>query len=79
MKIESSIKQGQYTKEDDVEIEIVQTIPQPDLQKVKVFSVKRIKQDIDAYARQIASATEEMSKLQKILDDNAVALKAYKK
>ena len=68
------IKTGNYKTADEVEIEIIRTVPQPDVEEVNVYSVKRIKKEIIECDEKIVRLTARKADLEKVLKDNATAI-----
>ena len=68
------IKTGNYKTADEVEIEIIRTVPQPDVEEVNVYSVKRIKKEIIECDEKITRLTARKVDLEKVLKDNATAI-----
>ena len=72
--MKTTIKEGKYKNADEVEIEIVRKVQQPDIEEVNVYSVNRIKKEIAECDEKIARLTARKTDLEKILTDNAVAI-----
>jgi hypothetical protein len=74
--IESNVKpEVVYDREDDVEIETVESIPQPDRIEKNIIRVKDIKREIEDCDRAITDATDRKAVLNKLLTDNKKAIK----
>lgn len=69
-----NVKVGNYKNADDVEIEIVRTIPQIPVEEVNVYSVRRIKKEIVECGDKIALLTARKTDLESVLMDNENAI-----
>lgn len=78
-KTDTKIKQLEggklYDREEDVVLEIVQTVPQPDRIEKSEIRVKDVKREIEDCDKAIADATARKAELEKILSDNKKAIK----
>lgn len=64
------IKEGEYTKEDDIVLEIVQEIPQPAKIEKSTYSVKEIRREIEDLTVNIDLLTAKRKSLEDILKEN---------
>ena len=74
-KTDVKVKEGIYAREDDVEIDIVATVPQPDRIETNTIRVKDIKREIEDCDKAITQATARKAELEKMLSDNKKAIK----
>ena len=65
-----NIKKGKYKSIDEVEIEIVRSVPQPEVVEVSVYSVKRIKKEIEECVEKIERLKIRKTDLEKVLNEN---------
>lgn len=63
----TEIVPGEYRREDDVEIKITRTIPQPDKVEVQVFRVKALKQELEDIAARAAADAARKAEIEAIL------------
>ncbi len=72
---ETKIIEGDYNNEDEVVIEIVKSIPQPDKVETETTNVEEIKKTIAKLQEEISGNLLEMKILEDILSDNKKEIK----